>query len=68
VVTGRGPLVLGPKRRSECWLVMGSGLVELRMLRLFRMMGLVDLVAAAVVASSLTGSLLLRPTLLRFVS
>src|SRR2546430_9918299 len=52
-VTEPVPRVPVCKLRSECWLVMDSGLVELRMLRLFRMTGLVDLVADAVAASSL---------------
>jgi hypothetical protein len=66
--TGRGHLVLVLKRPSECWLVTVSGLVELRMLRLFPTMGLVDLVDDAVGASSLTRSFSQRPTLPRFVS
>jgi hypothetical protein len=67
-VTVRALLVLAPKQRSECWLAMGSVLVESRMLRLFLTMGLVDLGDDAVGASSLTGSSHLRPMLFRFVS
>ncbi len=60
-----GP-VPAPKRRSECWLVMGFELVGLRMSRLFPMMGLVDPVADVDDASSLPRSFPQRPTLLRF--
>src|SRR5207245_7499758 len=59
-------LVPAPKRRSVCWLVMGSGLAELRTLRLSHTTALVDLVADAVDVSSLRWSFLQRPTLLKY--
>ena len=65
-VTVPVPQVQALRQRSECWLVMVSGLVELRMLLLFRMTGLVDLVDDAAAASSFSGSFPQRPTLLRF--
>ncbi len=67
-VTEHEPLVLVRKLQSECWLVMGSGSVGLRMLRLFPTMELVDLVDDAVAASSILWSFLPRPTLPRFGS
>src|SRR5437879_4385815 len=51
-----GLLVPAPKLRSECWLVMGSGLAGLRMSLLFHTTGLADLVADAVAESRLPGS------------
>src|SRR5712692_408899 len=60
------PLVLVPRRRSGCWLVMGSGSVGLKMLRLSPTTGLVDLVADAADVSNLAGSFLQRPMLLRY--
>src|SRR5438309_10124362 len=58
-------LVPAHKRRSECWLVTGSGLAELKTLRLSHTTALVDLAADAVGVSSLRWSFLQRPTLLR---
>src|SRR5712692_652779 len=63
-----GPLVLVRRQRSGCWLVMGSGLVGLRMLRLSRTMGLVDLVVDAADASNPVRSFLQRPMLRRYGS
>src|SRR6266566_3609606 len=54
------------KRRSVCWLVMGSGLAELRTLRLSHTTALVGLVADAVDVSSLRWSFVQRPTLLKY--
>lgn len=54
-VMGPGHLVQVPKRRSECWLVMGSELVGLRMLRLSPTTVLVDLAVDAAGASNLPG-------------
>jgi hypothetical protein len=56
--TVHGPLVLVLKQPSECWLVTGSGLVELKMSRLFHTMELVDLADDAVAASSIAGVIL----------
>jgi hypothetical protein len=61
-----GRLVLVPRQRSGCWLVMGSGSVGLRMLRLSRTTGLVDLVVGAADASNPVRGFLLRRTLLRY--
>jgi hypothetical protein len=61
-------LVQVPRQRSECWLVMGSELVGLKMLRLSPTTELVDLVVDAADASNLSGSFLPRPMLLRYGS
>src|SRR5438309_8011951 len=54
-VTEPEPQVQVPRQRSECWLVMVSGLAELKTLRLSRTTGLADLVADAADASSSLG-------------
>jgi len=65
-VMALGLLVLVLRQRSGCWLVMGSELAGLRMLRLSPTTGLVDLVVDAADAFNLAGSFLLRRTLLRY--